>query len=114
MELASGEILFMSKRSDMGGKRSSLKSTLIKKGLRIAGLGIAVWGLTLFWPEINRFLNDEMIIKIVLGLGGVILIYVLRQHLGWPHDHHRTGQDHSSSATSNNLSPSVSNEGGWR
>jgi hypothetical protein len=77
------------RRSKVGNKRLNLKSNLIK-GMRIAALGIALWGLSLFWPEINRFLTEAVIIKVVLGLGLVILVYILSQYLGWPHDHHGT------------------------
>jgi hypothetical protein len=82
-----------------------MKRSNIIKGLKIVGLGIAVWGLSLFWPEVNRLLTESALIKVLLGLGVVTLVYVLSQYLGRPHDHHGRGQDHSSNPTSNNLSP---------
>jgi hypothetical protein len=78
----------------------------------IVSLGIAIWGLSLFWPEINRFLTEAVMIKVILGLGVITLVYVLHQHLSWPHDHHRTKQNDPHNPIPNNLTPSVSNEGG--
>jgi hypothetical protein len=79
----------------------------IVKGLKIVGLGIAMWGVTLFWPEINHYLTEQMLIKMVLGLALVNLIYEWCHCFGRPHNHHGAGQDHPSNPTSNSLSPSL-------
>jgi hypothetical protein len=84
-----------------------MKRSNITKGLKIVGLGIAIWGLSLFWPEVNRLLTEPVLIKVVLGLGLVTLVYILSQYLGRPHNHHGAGQDHSSNSTSKNLSPAL-------
>jgi hypothetical protein len=71
-----------------------------KKWLRIIGLGIGCWSLSLFWPEINQILTPGVTIKIVLGLGVVTVIYILSQYLGSHHNsHHGAGQSHFSSPT---------------
>ena len=80
----------------------------IVKGLQIVGLVIVMWGVTLFWPDINRYLTEPMLVKAILGLALVILVYDWYQHFGRPHNHHHgAGQDHPSNPASNSLSPSL-------
>jgi hypothetical protein len=67
------------------------------KGLKLVGLGVAIWGLGLLWPEVNRVLTPSVMIRSVLGLGVVALVaYVLDQHLDQRHDqkHDGVGQNH--------------------
>lgn len=65
------------------------------KGLKLVGLGIAIWGLSLLWPEINLVLTPLMI-GLVLGLGAITLAYVLVQRLDHGHNGDSAGQDHPS------------------
>jgi hypothetical protein len=59
----------------------------IMKGLKFVGLGVAIWGLSLLWPEVNLMLTPPVMIKGVLGLGAaVLLVYVLSQLLDQRHD----------------------------
>ena len=73
---------------------------LIRKGLKLIGLGLAIWGLGLLWPdEFNQVLTPLVMIRLILGLGGTVWVaYVLDQHLGQYRHHKRdgAGQDHSS------------------
>lgn len=64
------------------------------KVLRAIFLGIAIWSLSLIWPEINQGLTDEIMTRLVLVLATIASIYVLIQHLDWFHHHHGSGQDH--------------------
>jgi hypothetical protein len=49
------------------------------KMLKLAGLGIAIWGLSLVWTEVNLILTPSMTIGLVLGLGVVAAVYRLSQ-----------------------------------
>lgn len=49
------------------------------KVLKIIGLGVVIWGLSLFWPDLNRVFTPLMMTRLVLGLG---LAYLLGQYLG--------------------------------
>jgi hypothetical protein len=65
------------------------------KALRLVGLGIVIWGLSLLWPEVNQVLTPWVMIGMALGLGTVALAYILIQRLG--HEHNGgAGQDHRS------------------
>jgi hypothetical protein len=70
------------------------------KGLKLIGLGIVIWGLGLLWPdEVNQVLTLPVMIRLMLGLGVMVLVaYVFDQHLGQSRHHKRdgAGQDHSS------------------
>jgi hypothetical protein len=68
---------------------------LIMKGLKLVGLSVAIWGLSLLWPEVNLVLAPPAMIGVVLGLGGAVLVtYALDQHLDQRHDQkHKAGQD---------------------
>lgn len=59
------------------------------KWLKVTGLGIAIWGLSLLWPEVNRVLTPSLTIGLALGLGVGMLIYILSQQ-----NHHGAGQNH--------------------
>lgn len=71
---------------------------LTMKGLKLIGLGIAIWGLGLLWPdEVNQVLTPIVMIRLILGLGVIVLVaYVLDQRLDQRHDqkHDGVGQDH--------------------
>ena len=73
---------------------------LKRKGLKLIGLGLAIWGLGLLWPdEVNQVLTPLVMIRLILGLGVIVLVaYVFDQRLGHYRDHKRggAGQDHSS------------------
>ena len=73
---------------------------LKRKGLKLIGLGLAIWGLGLLWPdEVNQVLTPLVMIRLTLGLGVIVLVaYVFDQHLGQYLHHKRdgAGQDHSS------------------
>lgn len=74
---------------------------LIMKGLKLVGLGVAIWGLSLLWPEVNLVLTPPVMIGVGLGLGVVVVVaYALDQHLDQCHDQkHKAGQDHPSQPT---------------
>lgn len=51
------------------------------KWLKLIGLGMAIWALSLVWPEVNQVLTPRAMLAAALGLGAVSLIYVLlKQH----------------------------------
>jgi hypothetical protein len=72
---------------------------LIRKGLKLIGLGIVIWGLGLLWPdEVNQVLTPLVMIRLIPGLGVTVLVaYVFDQHRGQYRHHRRDGadQDHS-------------------
>lgn len=75
--------------------------SMLMKGLKIVGLGVVIWGLSLLWPEVNLVLTPPVMIGAVLGLGGAALLArVLVQHFDQRHDRDGAGQDHPSSDTS--------------
>ena len=49
------------------------------KMLKLAGLGIAIWGLSLVWTEVNLILTPSVMVGLVLGLGAVAAVYRLNQ-----------------------------------
>jgi hypothetical protein len=66
------------------------------KLLKLAGLGIAIWGLSLVWPEVNLALTPAVMVGLVLGLGVAALFYDLSRHPGHSHHGNSAGQDHPS------------------
>ncbi len=66
------------------------------KMLRLASIGIAIWGLSLAWPEVNLVLTPSLMIGLVLGLGVAAAIYGLSQHHDHQHSNHTAGRDHPS------------------
>jgi hypothetical protein len=64
--------------------------------IRIAGLGIAIWGLSLVWPQVNQVLTPPVMIVATLGLGVAALGYALVRHLDDQHEDSSAGQDHPS------------------
>jgi hypothetical protein len=51
------------------------------KVLKIIGLGVAIWSLSLFWPDLNLGLTPLVMTRLALGLGLVSLAYLLGQYL---------------------------------
>lgn len=51
------------------------------KALRIIGLGVVIWSLGLFWPDLNLGLTPLVMMRLALGLGLVSLTYLLGQYL---------------------------------
>jgi hypothetical protein len=73
--------------------------SMLMKGLKLVGLGVAIWGLSLLWPGVNLVLTPPVMIGVVLGLGVVVLVAcVFDQHAGQCRDHKSdgVGQDHPS------------------
>lgn len=68
------------------------------KVLKIISLGIALWGLTLIWPEINQHLTQPVTLRLIGGLSLVMLAYIIAQHLDWYHDRHQP-QPHPSDSS---------------
>jgi hypothetical protein len=64
------------------------------KMLRLVGLGIAIWGLSLLWPEVNQILTPRVVIGMTLGLGALVLAYTWAQRID-----NNAGQDHPSHPT---------------
>jgi hypothetical protein len=65
--------------------------------LKFVGLGIAIWSLSLLWPQVNRVLTPPVMVASVSGLGAGMLAYVLYQHLGQHNDHgHDQGEQEMS------------------
>ncbi len=52
---------------------------IVMQRLKIVGLGVIIWALSLSWPEINRVLTEALMLKLILGLGLVIWLYILIQ-----------------------------------
>ena len=66
------------------------------KWLKIIALGIIGWSLSLIWPDVNNLLTVEVMTGLVLGLGGLVLIYVTQkywEHLKQHHNSNGTGQN---------------------
>jgi hypothetical protein len=82
--------------------------SMIIKGLKLIGLGVAIWGLSLLWPEVNLMLTPPMMIGVVLSLGAAALLaYVWSQCLNQRHDRNSdgAGQVHLSPAIPTVLTP---------
>jgi hypothetical protein len=75
--------------------------SMIVKGLKVVGMSVVIWGLSLLWPEVNLVLTLPIMIGVVLGLGaGALLARVLVQRLDQRHDGEEAGQDRLSPDTS--------------
>lgn len=64
------------------------------KALKLAGLGFAIWTLSLAWPEINQILGPMLMIGMMLALGTVTAAYALVRHFGNSQPGHHSDQDH--------------------
>ena len=49
-------------------------------------LGVALWGLSLIWPDINRLLSEPMMAKLMLVLALTGLAYLLERRFNPPHN----------------------------
>jgi hypothetical protein len=65
------------------------------KALKLAGLGFAIWTLSLMWPEINQILGPTLMIGMTLALGIIAVVYALVRRFGNRQSGHHSGQDHS-------------------
>ena len=45
------------------------------KTVKIIGLGIGIWSVSLLWPQVNEWLTLNMQAGLVLGLSSLILLY---------------------------------------
>jgi len=52
------------------------------KTLKFIGLGLVIWGSSLIWPEINRWLSPSLQFGLLLGLSSLALLYI-----GWKKYH---------------------------
>lgn len=67
------------------------------KALKVIGLGIAIWGLSLLWPEINLLLSPRVMTGLGLSLGIALLIWELAHHLKhWHRPNNGTSNNHPS------------------
>jgi hypothetical protein len=64
------------------------------KWLKMIGLGIVVWSLSLVWPEINNVVTWEVMLFLALALAGLVLAYALQQYLKHHHRGNGHGQNH--------------------
>jgi hypothetical protein len=64
--------------------------------LRLVALSIAIWGLSLLWPEVNQILTPRVAIGMTIGLGTLVLAYIWTQRTDYHHNHNDAGQDHPS------------------
>lgn len=48
--------------------------------LKIIVLGMAIWGLSLVWPEINGVFTPRVALGLIAGLGAAGLAHILSQH----------------------------------
>ena len=65
------------------------------KALKLAGLGFAIWALSLAWPEINQILRPTLMVGMMLALGMIAAAYALVRHFGNSQPEHLSDQDHS-------------------
>ena len=71
----------------------------LKELLKIIGLGMAIWALSLVWPEINGVLTPRVTLGLMAGLGAAGLALILSQHPNHRPPQHQARQDHSSRPT---------------
>lgn len=67
----------------------------MRKVVKIIGLGIGIWGLSLIWPEINLGLTDPVLVGLGLGLCLVMLVYSLLRYLDFRDGPRQSKQQHS-------------------
>ncbi len=51
----------------------------LKNGLRVIGLGLVIWSLSLIWPEVNEILSRSTMLGLVAWLGLGFLLYLLNR-----------------------------------
>jgi hypothetical protein len=47
------------------------------KALKIAGIGLIMWGITLLWPEINLLLASPLQLGWLVGAGAIVVMLYL-------------------------------------
>ncbi len=47
--------------------------------VKLTGLVMAIWGVSLLWPDVNKVLTAPAMTGLVLGLAVAVLVYVLGQ-----------------------------------
>lgn len=57
------------------------------KMLKWIGWGLGIWGIGLFWPEVNQSLSTPAMLGLVLALGAIILAYRIGCNLLEPKGH---------------------------
>jgi len=62
------------------------------KSLKILSVGLALWGITLLWPEVNLLLTPPAMIALVIGLSAVSFAYFLGLRFGQPDGNGDRGQ----------------------
>jgi hypothetical protein len=73
------------------------------KALKIIGLAVVIWGLSLFWPEINQALTQEVTLGLGLALGLASLVYSLVRHFQHRDNHDQPSALHFSRPASKAL-----------
>jgi hypothetical protein len=63
--------------------------------MKIIGLGIGIWGLSLLWPEINQGLTNSVLAGIGLLLCLIMLAYGLVRFFDWRETLWRPRKQHS-------------------
>jgi hypothetical protein len=53
--------------------------------LKIAGLGVIIWSLSLIWLEVNQLLLSPELLGLVVGMT-ILTVYFLGKYFGW-YDH---------------------------
>jgi hypothetical protein len=66
------------------------------KVLRLVLLGLAIWAISLLWPELNQVFTSPAMIGLLLSLSLIAVAYILIQHLYHYHDESGTAEDHPS------------------
>ena len=62
------------------------------KSLKILGVGLTIWGITLLWPEVNLLLTPPVMIVLAIGLSAVSFAYFLGLRFGQPNGNGDMGQ----------------------
>jgi hypothetical protein len=70
-------------------KTIGLNRNATKRLLKVTGLGIGIWGLTLLWPTINESLTPVFMIGLILALAVTLLVYIILRDFK---HHHRNGE----------------------
>ena len=52
------------------------------KWLKIVGLGITIWFLTLIWFELNELLTSPLMFGLIIGLAVILPVYLFGKWLG--------------------------------
>lgn len=66
------------------------------KALKLVGLGVVIWGLSLIWPEANQLLSPPVMLGGALALGVAAAAWLLMQRVEFSRHNDRQGQAHRS------------------